>query len=197
MHTSRLVRLVRLVGFGLVLAVEVYLVVRLGADFSPANHFSYFTILSNVIAAIVLLVGAFRPVPDGFRGAAVLYMVTTGIVYAVLLRGVDVQTPDLANHTLHIVMPILVVVDWLLDPPQRPIAFRRALWWLAFPLAYLGYTLLRGPIVDWYPYPFVDPRTNGYGSVLLTSLVIAVFVGLLAWLIAWVGDRLRVRTGSD
>jgi hypothetical protein len=183
------IRLLRLAVFALVLSAEVYLVIVLGDRFTPANHFSYFTVLSNVFAALVLLAGAFRPVPDGVRGAAMLYMVTTGIVYAVLLRGADVQTPAYANWVLHVVVPILVIIDWILDPPMAPIAVRTTVSWLGFPLVYLVYTLLRGPVVGWYPYPFLDPRVNGYGTVALLTVFVAITIGLLAWLLAWMGTR--------
>jgi hypothetical protein len=33
--------------------------------------------------------------------------------------------------------------------------------WLAYPAAWLGYTLIRGASVDWYPYPFVDVSQLG------------------------------------
>jgi len=71
--------------------------VALGERFRFVNHFSYFTVLSNVFAAVVALLGVFSPVSGQIRGAAVLYMTTTGIVYALLLRGIDVQTPAYAN----------------------------------------------------------------------------------------------------
>jgi hypothetical protein len=58
--------------------------------------------------------------------------------------------------------------------------------WLAFPLAYLGYSLVRGLAVDWYPYPFLDPdESGGYAGVAGYSLdVLAAFVAvglLLQW----------------
>jgi hypothetical protein len=55
------------------------------AGFSPSNFFSFFTIQSNILAALVLLLGA-RPF---VRGAAVLYMCVTGLVYATLLSGLE------------------------------------------------------------------------------------------------------------
>jgi hypothetical protein len=33
---------------------------------------------------------------------------------------------------------------------------------LIAPLAYGVYTLARGPLVDWYPYPFIDVSKLGY-----------------------------------
>ncbi|GHH46727.1 Pr6Pr family membrane protein [Lentzea cavernae] len=188
-----MIKLLRMVVFLLVLSAEVYLVVVLGDGFRPADHFSYFTVLSNVFAAVVALLGVFNPVSAQIRGAAVLYMGTTGIVYWLLLRGIDVQTPAYANWVLHTVVPILVVAEWLLAPERT----RRAWVWLSFPLAYLTYTLVRGPIVDWYPYPFMDPRRNGYGEVLLNCLVVAVVFVLLAFAVSWAGTKLaQKRTRS-
>ncbi|MEV6239862.1 Pr6Pr family membrane protein [Lentzea sp. NPDC051838] len=185
-----MIRLLRMAVFLLVLSAEVYLVVVLGEKFRLVNHFSYFTVLSNVFAAVVALLGVFQPVSAQIRGAAVLYMTTTGLVYAILLRGVDVQTPAYANWVLHVVVPILVVAEWLLAPERT----RRAWTWLAFPLAYLIYTLVRGPIVDWYPYPFLDPRSHGYGDVALSCVSVAVIIGALAFFVSWVGTKLAQRS---
>lgn len=176
--------------FLLVLSAEVYLIVVLGDRFNLANHLGYFTVLSNIFAACVALLGVFRPVSAQIRGAAVLYMTTTGIVYAILLRGVDVQTPAYANWVLHVIVPILVVAEWLLAPERT----RRASLWLSFPLAYLIYTLVRGPIVGWYPYPFLDPRPHGYGDVALTCVSVAVVLGALAFFVSWTGTKLAQKT---
>jgi hypothetical protein len=37
---------------------------------------------------------------------------------------------------------------------------------------WIVYTMIRGPIAGWYPYPFLDPANGGYGSVAVTTLVI-------------------------
>jgi len=60
------------------------------------------------------------------------------------------------------------------DLPRERIPVRTSLVWLAFPLLYLVYSLVRGPIVEWYPYPFLDPRSAGYGTVAVMSVLIAV-----------------------
>ncbi|KJK45650.1 hypothetical protein UK23_25340 [Lentzea aerocolonigenes] len=185
-----MIKPLRMAVFLLVLSAEVYLVIALGDRFRFTNHFSYFTVLSNVFAACVALLGVWRPVSSQIRGAAVLYMATTGIVYALLLRGVDVQTPAYANWVLHVVAPILVVVEWLLAPERTT----RAWVWLSFPLAYVIYTLVRGPIVDWYPYPFLDPRAHGYGDVALTCVFVAVVITALAYAVSWVGTKLAQRS---
>ncbi|MET4094076.1 Pr6Pr family membrane protein [Arthrobacter sp. UYCu712] len=146
------------------------------------NYFSYFTIESNVIAFVTLAVAARQAWTGGsprwlelLRGAATVYMTITGIVYSLLLSDVEVNTPvPWVNVVLHFTIPTVMVIDWLVDLPGTRISVRQSLVWLAFPLLYLVYSLARGPFVDWYPYPFLDPGANGYGFVAVMSLLIAV-----------------------
>ncbi|WP_024796813.1 Pr6Pr family membrane protein [Tomitella biformata] len=154
--------------------------------FSTANYFSYFTILSNVLAVIVLAGGALADPRSTawqlLRGATTVYMVITGIIYAVLLANVDVMLQDeWINALLHRILPLVLLADWLIAPPRRPIDDKSSLAFLAFPLLYGAYTLVRGPIVDWYPYPFLDPREDGYLQLaigLVVLLIAMVFMSL-------------------
>lgn len=192
------------VGFGLLTVATVgflfYHNNRKTPDFSASNFFSFFTIESNLFAAAVLLYGAARPANerasstyDLVRGAAVLYMTTTGVVYGVLLAGYAAELGTAvrwADNVVHRLMPVILVVDWLIDPPRTRLTMRRALVWLVYPLAYLAYSLVRGPIVDWYPYPFLDPdKAGGYVGVFAYSVGITVFVLLVAWGTVAVGNR--------
>ena len=170
-----------------------------GAD--PVNFFSYFTILSNVFVSGVFLTGALylaenrlpTPFEDAVRGASVLYMLVTGIVYSTLLSQYELGlTLPWVNVQLHYVMPIAVVLDWLYRPQLSKLTLRRARWWLLFPLAYLAYSLVRGRIAFWYPYPFLDPhRPGGYGSVALFSLGLLAAMATGGALIMMLGNRLR------
>lgn len=190
------VRILRLAAAGLGIAA---IVAALDRGTGPvANFFSYFTIESNVLAVVVLLVGGLRdPRSTGWayvRGAVTLYMVITGIVYAVLLADVDVQlTTPWINDTLHRYLPLLLLLDWLVSPPWPAVSRRAALGWLAFPLAYFAYSLVRGPLVDWYPYPFLDPRSDGYLTVAVTAVVLAAGMAVLALLVHRIG---RLRSAS-
>ncbi len=160
---------------------------------SVVNFFSFFTIESNIVAAFVFVLSSAMLLQDKkddklslLRGAAVLYMTTTGIVYILLLSGLEdtLQTSVAwVNVVVHYIMPAAVFLDWFLCLPRKRIHFTHALWWLIFPLAYVAYSLIRGPIVDWYPYPFLDPRTHGYAMVFGTSVGMAIAViGLTALL---------------
>ena len=88
------------------------------------------------------------------------------------------------NTLLHYIMPIVVILDWLLLAPDRPIAYRSALVWLGFPLAYLAYSLVRGSIANWCPYPFMDPSHHGYLGVAVTSVEIAAILAVITWVVA-------------
>lgn len=44
--------------------------------------------------------------------------------------------------------------------------------WLIYPLAYVAYTLARGAVMNWYPYPFLDVTQLGYLTVLWHIVVL-------------------------
>lgn len=152
------------------------------------NYFSYFTILSNVAAMVMFgwmgLTG--RQAPALPRGAITLYMTITGVVDNILLSGVDVLTPPWVDLIVHNLGPIVVLADWILDPPPARVGGRTVTRWLAFPIVWLTYTLIRGAATDWYPYPFLDPAdVGGYGGVALyvvaiTAVFLVVGFGLAA-----------------
>ena len=202
---DRLLALVR-IGFGLlVLAAIAYQAWTLIEDgvFDPTRFFLFFTILSNLFAAGVFLEGGRRqlagklPVPDLWRGLAVVVMTVTFVVFAVLLRGLqeELQTNIVwVDSVLHRVMPVAVMADWLIEPPHGRLTFRRALVpWLAPPLLWTGVTLIRGAIDGWYPYPFLDPADGGYGTVALYAIGILGLLLAVIWLTATVGTGLRER----
>ncbi len=196
MHKRYLLSLYRLFFGSLALvAVAVQLLQGLARPtFNPVNFLSFFTIESNIVAAILFIISACLTFRGGestavtiMRGAATLYMTVTGIVYVLLLAGLEesLQTPiPWVNTVLHYIMPIAVLFDWIIDLPKRRMLFRRALVWLAFPAAYLLYSLVRGQITGWYPYPFLDPATNGYAGVLATCVGILSCMVFLIWLLA-------------
>lgn len=160
------------------------------------NFFSFFTIESNIFAAIILLIvgiGSFthkksNPQFALLRGAATLYMTMTGIIYILLLSGNEVSlqtTIPWVNAVLHYILPVVVLLDWLCFPPKFHLSYGKASLWLVFPVAYLTYSLIRGAFTSWYPYPFIDPVQNGWPTVLVISIIIGMGVTLLALALAF------------
>jgi hypothetical protein len=126
------------------------------------------------------------------RGATTLYMTMTGIIYALLLGPIaaDVSTQlEWVNIILHVVAPVVVLVDWITAPPSRRPTPAHAAWWLVFPGAWLVYSFVRGELIGWYPYPFLDPRpetphaAGSWTVVAVTLGVLTVGVGVLALLV--------------
>lgn len=176
------------------------------------NFFSFFTIDSNVFSVVVLSGGVVVLArggiePEAFgviRGAVATYMAVTGVVYNLLLRGVDVAEGSVlpwSNEVLHVVGPLLLVLDWLLAPGRARLRWPHLGVIVAFPLVWVVYTLLRGPTapdpiggrVGWYPYPFLDPRLadTGYLSVAGYVLLIAGIIALVGCGVIAVSRRRR------
>ena len=203
MTTQRLTGVYRLffMALGLVGLGTLYLVLQEGS-FNAGNFFSFFTIQANLLTAFAFLVtgvAALRPGrQDRFvtlRGFTTLAMTLTGVIYFLLLRGLEeqLQIPvPWVNTVLHYVTPVAILADWLVVPPPRAVRNREALVWVLFPALYVPYSLIRGAVVGWYPYPFLNADAQGYGSVAVTCAVMLVgLVGLAALLAArtWTGQQ--------
>jgi hypothetical protein len=177
------------------LVTEVATLVARGR-FDAGNFFSFFTVEANTLAVIVLMMSSFALTAqrtsralDYARGAVTLYMTTTILIFIVLLSGyssAELTAVPWDNTVLHYIMPIVVIVDWVIAAPAVAITIRAALAWLAFPLAYLVYSLVRGAIAGWYPYPFMNPSTSGYLGLVITAVIIAVILAAITWAITTV-----------
>ncbi len=199
--TQRTILLLARLFFGLLTlaAIITQLTIHVQLRFSVVNFFSYFTNLSNIFAAIVLLLGAFyliqRREPtatyDLVRGAAVVSMALVGIVFGLLLRDEDLGSLlPWVNFVLHYLMPVVMVVDWLYASPKIRLVFAQTWTWLIFPFVYLVYSLIRGAIVGFYPYPFFNPaKVGGYGGVALYCIGMMVVFLILIWLAMLLGNR--------
>jgi hypothetical protein len=53
---------------------------------------------------------------------------------------------------------------------------------------WLAYTLVKGPIVGKYPYPFLDPANGGYGTVAVYCVAILLVMALVCVAAIWVAN---------
>lgn len=154
---------------------------------------SYFTIQSNVLVAVTAWQLWRDPARDGrwfrpVRLAALVGITVTGLVHFVLLRPLlDLEGADwVADKLLHMAVPVLAILAWVLVGPRPRASLRTALEALAWPLVWLAWTLLVGAASGWYPYPFLDHREEaGVVGVLvscvgITVLFLLLFAGALA-----------------
>jgi hypothetical protein len=119
-----------------------------------------------------------------FRLTGVVAIAVTGIVYHVALSGLlEMDTwSQVANQFQHTVVPVLAVVGWLAFGPRRLTSGRIVALTAAFPLLYIAFTTIRGPLAsDFYPYPFADVRSLGYLRVIVNAVwIIILFLGISA-----------------
>lgn len=159
-------------------------------------HFvSYFTVLSNLLVLVTTTRSALSPAADGalwrvLRLNAVVAITVTGLVHFFLLRPLSDLSgwPALADILLHMVVPGLALLGWLLFGPRPRVTLRVVLLGLVYPVAWLVYTLVVGAVTGWYPYPFLDVEERGAGAVALTAVALAVLIFGFS-LLMWLGDR--------
>ena len=187
-----------------------------------ANFFSFFTILSNVSAVVVLTVAAVwffargrgrDAEPQGIAVAlacVTTYMVVTGVVYNTLLRGYDLEPGAVvpwSNEVLHLVGPLFLLADLFVGPLRRALPWRAVWAIVVFPIVWVVYTMIRAPFITnpgtgdpfWYPYPFLNPNNaalqpiSGYPGVILYVVGIAAAMLGVGALVVWWGRRVGRR----
>lgn len=179
------------------LVVQAVLVARLhGAPVTTRfiRMFSYFTIQSNLLVGVAAGTLAVSPARDGavwrvLRLDGLVGISVTGVVYTTVLRsgGSLHGWAAATDAAFHYVVPLMAVLGWLAFGP-RPRADRRTVAWsLAWPVAWLAYTLLHGHVSSWYPYPFIDVAVHGYAVVALNALLVTVVLAVMAAAF-WLGD---------
>lgn len=174
-------------------AMQYWLLVRgdtfAGMAASSLKFFSFFTILTNILAVAALLLPLIAPhsaagqylARPSVRTAITGYMIIVGVIYYLLLSGLSQRQgwPMFFEHMLHYVTPPLFVLDWLGFVDKRDLPWRLDLSAMSFPLAYLAWTLLHGAASGWYPYPFLDASELGYPRALLNIVgLVLVFLAL-------------------
>jgi hypothetical protein len=179
------------------------------ATFTASNFFAYLTIQSNlvfVIAQVVAGLVALRARTDPewlttIRATVLTCTVTAGIVFAFLVqqageRGFRIDVPW-SDQVLHFILPVFAVADWVLTPGRGRALWRSLGYTLAFTLGWGGITLVRGSVVGWYPYFFLDPnQVSGVAEFsLFSGIAISVFAAVGAGVVGL--SRLRPVLGRN
>lgn len=177
----------------LAVAVQYWIVIegRTGLELfeSSVQFFSFFTILTNVLAGVALILPALAPearvsqflLRPSVRTAITGYIIIVGVVYYLLLRNVGNQQGVglFVERSLHYVTPPLFVLDWLLFVRKNELSWKVGVASLGYPLVYGTWIMVHGAFTGWYPYPFIDVTDLGYPRVFTNmTALIASFLGL-------------------
>ena len=174
MGLLRVLTLVRLVGVVLVVAAIVAQA-KVGIDagaFEPTRFFAYFTIQSNLIGMVALLLvlaargGERSRGLELLHGAAAVYLRVTFVVVMVLLSHVDVglQLPWVDRGGAQ----ALPGYAWQIGLSTRRTSASTSatsLYWFMYPAIWVAATLVRGASHGWYPYPFLGSCERRLRSV--------------------------------
>lgn len=128
-----------------------------------SNLFSYFTVHSAVLLILAVL------------------------VFGVLLANAELFghlfLVPLSSQVLHFVLPVYAVADFLLCPGRRRLRWAATWASTVFPALWAVYTLVRGQLVGWYPYFFLDPAlVGGYRAVGTYALGLSVLILAVSFL---------------
>jgi len=99
---------------------------------------------------------------------------------------------------VHVVNPILYILYCLFFRTEGNLKWRDGIKWIIFPFIYLIYSLVRGEMIDWYPYPFLNASKFGYSKVFLNiaiMLVIFLVAGMILIFITRLIKGKQVRIG--
>ncbi|MHA4975452.1 Pr6Pr family membrane protein [Pseudomonas extremorientalis] len=153
------------------------------------NFFSFFTVLTNTLAVVVLSYALVRRdspakrffLAPGISSGITVSILVVGLAYNLLLR--HLWQPEgfqfIADELLHDVMPVLFFIYWWQCVPKGNLHLRHIAGWVIYPLVYFAYVLLRGDLLGQYQYPFIDVGTLGYPQVFVNAGgILAGFVAI-------------------
>nr|WP_314842326.1 Pr6Pr family membrane protein [uncultured Microbacterium sp.] len=163
----------------------------------------FYTMVSNLICLAWMLVLVVRTARDLRRGGArgtstpsprlsgavMMAITVTMLIYLVVLvptRFADGDTDvfSLTDNLIHIVTPVLMIVDWLLFVPKGAFRWIDPLLWTLVPYAYLVWAFVHGALGgeftpgQKYPYPFMNVDALGIAGV--AQWIVALTFALIA-----------------
>lgn len=196
-----LIAIVAGLGPALQYGLMVYDETLVSAAVKSVEFFSYFTILSNMLAAAALTAPLVAPASrfaawaeqSGPRAAIATYLTITAVVYHTMLA--HQWNPQglryVSNAILHTVTPMAYLADLALRGGRGEARWIAAAKAMAFPALFGVWTLAHGALSDWYPYPFMNVVKRGYPAVVLTMVEMSLAFAAVALIFV---ALLRVRT---
>ncbi|MEY3408183.1 MAG: hypothetical protein RL038_1244 [Actinomycetota bacterium] len=184
-------------GLALLTAIGWQIVDRVANDvFRPTEYFSYVTIQSSILAGVIFVVGAVRMwnwqkdsmVFSVARLSVTGFAVIVGVVYNLMLRDVapnpldaNYEWPVIPNEILHVWGPILIVIDWFWSRRFVRMPASSLKWIFVYPILWITFTVVRGYVDGWWPYPFLDPNEPaGVVGMLIYLAVILIFFSVVS-----------------
>lgn len=177
---------------------------------------SYYTLQSNIICLITFL-GILIAIllKKDYRKSEVYYVIKGGIVIAIFITAIMYQialTPYsfqmdynfgnryLANLLVHVISPLLVILDYFIFDSKGKFKWFYPLIWLFIPLNYViyvyTYSLNGGRFYGIggsrdFAYIFLDYNQIGYISVAKFLIAMSIFILTISYLLVLIDKKLE------
>ncbi|MBS4749630.1 Pr6Pr family membrane protein [Carnobacteriaceae bacterium zg-ZUI78] len=165
--------------------------------------FTYYTNISNLLVVLFymyLLYLGNKPYSQTIwrlKGGITICITLTFLVYAILLAP-KAKAEDfyhIKNFTLHYIVPILTIFDWLISDKKGQYKKSDPFLWTVVPLIYCIFSLIKGfvfhiPIPEEphspYPYFFINIDKYGWNGFFTYFTAILVLYILLGYIMVFV-----------
>ena len=163
------------------------------------RFFSFFTILTNTLVALFFTSKITRKMnifnKHGALTSITTFILIVGLVYQLVLRATWNPTglQLIIDELLHTIIPIYVFMYWLRYAKSNNFKIKYILPWLAYPILYIVYIMIRGNLSGFYPYPFLNVSKIGLQqSIINISVILIVSLILMSFLIL-IGKKLKIK----
>lgn len=219
---NRLISLIyRIVVFGVAIYTLVLLFSFSYTETAPAQSLAFFgteaLILASVITGLEIIFNSVDLAKHGVNGvsayvwmpitlAMVSFVLGDALCYAVttpFFGGFGVGSDLLRSVMSHIVMPILVLVDYLLFDEKGTVKWTHPVYWLFYPVFYFAFAISSHFLfeTDYYPYPFLNntqfldkgdfmAANNGWNGVFLTLALLGLIFIAMGFLLVFLNNLL-------
>lgn len=164
------------------------------------RFFCFFTILSNILVAVIFTSELFNDksktnffLNSVTQSAVAVYITIVGIVYNGILRFIwqPQGLQRFVDELLHLVIPLLYVIFWYANVTKPELRYKQIFIWLIFPAFYCVVVLFLGSFSNYYPYPFLNVNNLGMFQVILNSIYLTLFFGIVSLVFVRINLRKR------
>lgn len=179
---------------------------------------SYYTLQSNIVCLIMFLGIIIAIMSKNNYRTSIYYLLKGGSTMAILITGITYQialAPNnfymevsytiqteryWANLLVHIVSPILVLLDYVLFDEKGNFKYYYPIIWLFLPLGYViyvySYSARGGSFYGIggsreFAYIFLDYNQIGYASVFKSIMIIAILILLVSYIFVFLDRKVK------
>lgn len=172
-------------------------------NISGLNFFTYFTVFTNTLCTIWMLLYAIGKLTDSrlasfisrpeILGALTVYIFVVGFLYwGVMIWFIDFYPKSLWMFNVidvyqHFVLPATFTTMWLSGLNPRKVRIKKVVpFFLIYPLVYFIFSIVRGSFMGWYPYPFFNAQNlweTLFGSAEMNFAIAYTLVVLICALL--------------